>query len=258
MLLKKIGLIAGILLLVLLVASSETPNSSERSERSPNSTELEAKIEQLIKDLGAEDWQTREAATKALEEIGEPAEPFLKEALPNPDPEVSMRAEKLLRRIELSRFGSPPTGGSPLLYGRHPLSLWTLSAILMDGLHYPYGRSPLSLWTASAIFTDGLRYPYGRPPLSLWTASSILTDGIQYPYGRHPLSLRTVSTILTDGLRYPYGRPPLSLRTASAILMDGIPYPYGRRPVSIWTASPPPEQTDLSGYFSNSMLNKGL
>lgn len=69
------------------------------------SVELEAKIEQLIEQLGADDWQTREAATNALEEIGEPAEPFLKKVIQNPDAEVRIRAKGLIRKIEAKRYG---------------------------------------------------------------------------------------------------------------------------------------------------------
>lgn len=101
---KKIWIFTVVIILGIsaFLVAQETKNKPPKEEIS---AELKAKIEQLIKDLGAEDWQAREAAQKALEEIGAPAEPFLKEALQNPDPEVKGRAKRLLGRIEAKRSG---------------------------------------------------------------------------------------------------------------------------------------------------------
>jgi len=101
--LKKIGLVVGILILVMAVIDLLV--SAQEKEPEEISAELKARIEQLIKDLGAEDWQVREASTKALEEIGEPAEPFLKEALQNPDSEVRLRSKLVMHNIWLKKPG---------------------------------------------------------------------------------------------------------------------------------------------------------
>ena len=63
------------------------------------------KIKRLIKSLRADEWQDREEAERLLCEIGEPAEPFLKEVIQNCDLETKYRAERLLRRIETKRLG---------------------------------------------------------------------------------------------------------------------------------------------------------
>ena len=68
-----------------------------------NLTESQIKeIKELINDLGNDDWQIRESAQKRIIKIGKDAEPWLKEALDNKDPEVRLRAGKLLDQINES------------------------------------------------------------------------------------------------------------------------------------------------------------
>lgn len=71
----------------------------------PKSPDLPTRIESLIKQLGSEDWNAREAANQELESIGEAAEPFLKTALDNPDSEIVLRVKSLLQNIEIIRYG---------------------------------------------------------------------------------------------------------------------------------------------------------
>lgn len=82
--------------------------------------EVKAHIEQLIKQLGADDWYEREAATRALEEIGLPAEPYLKEALRCPDAEIVLRAKNILQRIEIKSQGK-------IVFARGN-AIWTMDA----------------------------------------------------------------------------------------------------------------------------------
>ena len=63
-----------------------------------------ADVPALVRQLGDADFRTREAATKRLREIGKPAAPALREALTGDDPEVSSRADSLLRQIERPRI----------------------------------------------------------------------------------------------------------------------------------------------------------
>jgi len=56
----------------------------------------ETRIRDLVRKLDDPDWETREAATRALEELGEMARPSLEEALRAP---TSPEAERRLRRI---------------------------------------------------------------------------------------------------------------------------------------------------------------
>jgi hypothetical protein len=57
------------------------------------------KVERLIKQLGAEGFQDREAAEEALKSIGAPALGPLRKARGNPDPEVRRRAKALVKLI---------------------------------------------------------------------------------------------------------------------------------------------------------------
>jgi WD40 repeat protein len=59
-----------------------------------------ADIEKLIRDLGDDDFDVRQAATEKLAKIGEAALPALKQAAEGKDVEVKRRATDLLARIE--------------------------------------------------------------------------------------------------------------------------------------------------------------
>jgi hypothetical protein len=69
---------------------------------------ISKEVDALIAQLGDNDWNKREAAQKALAELGRAAQPQLQSATRNKDLEIAYRAEKLLRTI-----GSPaqPQGG---------------------------------------------------------------------------------------------------------------------------------------------------
>jgi hypothetical protein len=59
-----------------------------------------SQVQQLIRQLGHDDFQKREAASTALTKIGPPALPFLaKEARNNPDPEIRKRANTIAQTI---------------------------------------------------------------------------------------------------------------------------------------------------------------
>src|SRR5690349_13024428 len=62
-------------------------------------------VGRLIGQLGSEDYVPREAASRRLEDIGEPALPALRQALASPDPEVRRRAGDLVALIEHRLFG---------------------------------------------------------------------------------------------------------------------------------------------------------
>jgi len=61
--------------------------------------QLETRIKDLIKQLGADDWQIREAATVSLTKIGSVATSYLKEALKSSDPEVRLRSQQILSNL---------------------------------------------------------------------------------------------------------------------------------------------------------------
>ncbi len=56
-------------------------------------------LDRLIAQLGDRDWRKREAASRTLARYGPVAAPPLRQALQNGDPEVVLRAERLLARI---------------------------------------------------------------------------------------------------------------------------------------------------------------
>ncbi len=57
-------------------------------------------IDELIRQLGSEDFATREKATEELRKIGRPAEEALRKAAESEDAEVQSRARTLLRALE--------------------------------------------------------------------------------------------------------------------------------------------------------------
>ena len=65
----------------------------------PKPDPVQAEVEALIKQLGSEDWEKREAAQKRLLAIGKPAVEKLRAAAKSPDLEVSSRARDILAEI---------------------------------------------------------------------------------------------------------------------------------------------------------------
>jgi HEAT repeat protein len=81
-------------------ASPVTEEPKNQETKKPQS-----EIEQLIQQLGADDWETREKAQEALEEwpadkIGE-IESAIKEATENKEPEIRMRAKQIITLVKL-------------------------------------------------------------------------------------------------------------------------------------------------------------
>jgi hypothetical protein len=77
-------------LLATLAGAGAAPASDE---------EARTEIEKLIRDLGADEFRTRESATDRLSVIGEKALPELEKALKSEDPEVRKRARDLHEQI---------------------------------------------------------------------------------------------------------------------------------------------------------------
>ena len=97
-------LIVSLTLLGLWVAQTVV-GEAETSTKTAGSVESDqtARINSLIKDLGAENWETRDKATEGLKKMGEEAIPALKEAMQNEDPEVAWRAKLIIRSIKKSK-----------------------------------------------------------------------------------------------------------------------------------------------------------
>ena len=64
--------------------------------------ELEKRIAELIKQLGDDEWEKREAAQAELSKIGEAARKQLEEAKKNTDEEIALRAGQLLEELALA------------------------------------------------------------------------------------------------------------------------------------------------------------
>lgn len=72
-----------------------------------------AAIEQLVEELGADDFRTRERASQRLEALGAKARPALEKALKGEtSPEVRWRAEQILRRLKGATQEKPLGGPS--------------------------------------------------------------------------------------------------------------------------------------------------
>jgi hypothetical protein len=63
-----------------------------------------AELARLIKQLGHDDFEKREAAKKGLAEIGEPALGALNKAQTSNEPEVRFRAEEIITVIEIKLY----------------------------------------------------------------------------------------------------------------------------------------------------------
>lgn len=72
--------------------------------------ESEARIKELIKELGHDVFEKREEAGKQLVQIGKPAVPALQEATKSDDAEVAERAAKALEQIKEVGGGDAPEG----------------------------------------------------------------------------------------------------------------------------------------------------
>ncbi len=107
-------LIPGLLLVSLTLSAAAPPSPVAR----------------LVRQLGSESFAEREAASRALERLGEPALPLLRKATRHPDLEVRVRAARLVRLIQgrLDRVdfpGEPPPSGAIVLFGGKSLGGWT-------------------------------------------------------------------------------------------------------------------------------------
>ncbi|MCZ7645518.1 MAG: hypothetical protein M5U26_09580 [Planctomycetota bacterium] len=71
-----------------------------RAVMGPADREVAERVRNLVKQLGADDFQAREDAQKAILEIGKPALPYLKQALNEGDPEIRLRARQVLERLQ--------------------------------------------------------------------------------------------------------------------------------------------------------------
>src|SRR5262245_57800323 len=93
----------------------------------------EKHIAELVRRLGAEEYQEREKATIELEDLGIAALPFLKPAARHPDPEVRRRVNDCLQTIERNLEPARIAAAARLVRVRKPEGA---AAVLMRYLPY--------------------------------------------------------------------------------------------------------------------------
>jgi WD40 repeat protein len=89
----RVDAFVGVVVVVILTAAAGSLSADPGKE---NETE---RIARLIKELGDDAFAKREAASRELDAIGEPALPALQQALASDDPEVRRRAEVIVAAI---------------------------------------------------------------------------------------------------------------------------------------------------------------
>ena len=102
------ALCSSVLLATLFAVQDPTPVQDPRPESTPPAAKQEpqtapdaARLEELVRKLGAESYRDRLEAEKQLREIGKDALPALREAVEQGvDPEAGWRAKRLVRQIE--------------------------------------------------------------------------------------------------------------------------------------------------------------
>jgi len=94
-------------------AQTQTPAASEAVQPMGNPIAVQPAtktVTDLIADLGDADFEKRQAAERALVEIGQPAVPLLQAATTDKDPERADRAKLALQRITEQWWGEPVEG----------------------------------------------------------------------------------------------------------------------------------------------------
>src|SRR5262249_5464859 len=83
-----------------------------RAQAAAPPTPSQERIDRLIRQLGSDSFQEREAATRALARMGRAAVPALRRAARSPDLEVRARAGRLVRQFDADRYRALLTFGA--------------------------------------------------------------------------------------------------------------------------------------------------
>ena len=73
---------------------------------------MRSKVQQLVKDLDADDWQQRDAAEKDLVKLGPSVAGTLRQVRDKQPPEAQQRIDAVPARTEKVGAGAPPPGAA--------------------------------------------------------------------------------------------------------------------------------------------------
>jgi HEAT repeat protein len=168
------------------------------------------KIRTLIKDLGDDDFQTREKATEELVKLGNQAETLLQQALKDKDIEVVRRAEECLRRIK-NGTGMVDTAAARLVALHKPAG----AAEVLLG-YVPFANNPLVVeevktTLAAVAVTNGQVDKALLAALTDKNAVRRAAAGVALCRAGPPADPKPVRLLLADG--------DLTVRVAAAIAL---------------------------------------
>lgn len=179
-----------------------------------------ADIDNYVKQLGHDRFAQREAANRALEDMGAPALDFLRKACTNDDPEIQRRARELVRSIEKRverELVLQPTRVKlsfkdvPIPEAVAEIAKQSGYAILLGGDIAPLSNRKITLETPELSFWEALDLFCTKAELTQQPASAAVQRGtpLNIP-GANPTRLQGRSNLLRNGsLVLISGKPPL-------------------------------------------------
>jgi hypothetical protein len=156
-------------LAALIIVLFHVPASDGRDPKA------DARIALLITQLGSDDYQEREDATRGLQELGAPALPALRDAVRSSDPEVNRRAALLVRRLEVhlesERLLTPEkvrltAENTPLMEVIADLNKKTGLQVVLEGNAEKLGRKKITLDTGDVPVWEAVHQLYRRAGLT--------------------------------------------------------------------------------------------
>ena len=120
----------------------------------------QAKIERLVRELGADAPETRDKAQRELEQLGAPAVPALEKATQSEDPEVALRASESLELIRGGRGRTQPqpqrdeTRRPPLGNAPQPMPVPDMNELMRESLKQLQEQMPPEFREMFELFNE--------------------------------------------------------------------------------------------------------